>query len=79
MKYLEELNIGDSFSYQNQLFVLTSDFKSNGNKLCYSLNTGFPTWLSSQTIVEHCPIYTLDKDNNIIPVNTTPKHDTFSN
>jgi|694.fasta_scaffold05897_12 hypothetical protein len=79
MKYLEELNIGDSFSYQNQVFLLTSDFKANGNKLCYSLNTGFPTWLSSQSIVEHSPIYILDKDNNIIPLNITPKNDIISN
>jgi hypothetical protein len=79
MKYLEELNPGDSFSYQNQLFLLTSDFKASGKKLCYSLNNGFANWLSDSTIVEHCPLYILDKDNNTIAVNTTPKHDTFSN
>lgn len=79
MKYLEELKPGDCFLYQNQLFLLTSDFKANGNKLSYSLITGFPVWLSSQNIVEQCPIYTLDKDNNTIPVNITPKHETFSN
>jgi hypothetical protein len=79
MKYIEELSPGDSFSYQNHLFLLTSDFKSNGNRLCYSLIDGFPTWLSSQTIVEHSPIYSLDKDNNTIPIKPTPKHDDFSN
>jgi hypothetical protein len=79
MKYLEELKPGDSFLYQNQLFLLTSDFKANGNKLCYSLVSGFPAWLNSQSIVEQCPIYILDKDNNTIPVNITPKHEIFSN
>jgi hypothetical protein len=79
MKYVEELVAGDCFSYQNQVFLLTSDFKSNGDRLCYSLLTGFPNWLSSQAIVESCPIYILDQDNNTIPIKATPKHDTFSN
>lgn len=79
MKYLEELTVGDSFSYKNELFLLTSDFRSNGNRLCYSLFNGLPNWLSSQTMVDNCPIYFLDKDNNTIPVRITPKHDAFSN
>lgn len=79
MKYLEELTVGDSFSYKDELFLLTSDFKSNGNRLCYSLLNGLPNWLGSQTMVETCPIYFLDKDNNTISVRITPKHDTFSN
>lgn len=68
MKYLEELGAGDSFSYQNQTWLLTTDFKSNGQRLCYSLITGFPNWINSQTIVETCPIFILDKDNNTIPL-----------
>ena len=79
MKYIEELIVGDSFSYQSHMFLLTSDFKSNGDRLCYSLSNGLPHWFSDQTIVENAPIYTLDKDNNIIPIKITLKHDTFSN
>ena len=26
MKYIEELNLGDTFSYKDNIFVLTSDF-----------------------------------------------------
>ena len=74
MKYIEELNLGDTFSYKDNIFVLTSDFKSNGYKLCYSLGTGNAHWLASQTIVEHSPTYILDKDNNIIPIKTTNKY-----
>jgi hypothetical protein len=73
MKYIEELNLGDTFSYKDNIFVLTSDFKSNGYKLCYSLGTGNAHWLASQTIVEHSPTYILDKDNNIIPIKITNK------
>lgn len=75
MKYLEELSLGDTFSFKDQMFVLTSDFKNNGSKLCYSLINGQPCWLMSQTIVEHTPIYILDKDNNTIAVKTTSKQD----
>lgn len=73
MKYVEELNFGDTFLYHNDYLILTSDFKSSGNKLCYSLTTGHPTWLSGQTIVDHTPVYILDKDNNTIPIKTTEK------
>lgn len=75
MKYLEELNLGDTFSLKGQMFVLTSDFKNNGSKLCYSLINGQPLWLNDQTIVEHTPIYILDKENNTIAVKTTSKQD----
>lgn len=73
MKYIEELSLGDTFLYQDQLLLLTSDFKANGSRLCYSLTNGLPIWLSNQTIVEHNPVYSLDKDNNTIPVKTTKK------
>lgn len=73
MKYIEELNFGDTFLHKDQLMVLTSDFKSNGSRLCYSLDSGFPVWLTDQTMVEHTPIYVLDKDNNTVPVKITKK------
>lgn len=75
MKYIEELDIGDTFTYKDHLFVLTSDFKSNGFRLCYSLISGQPSWLTNQTMIEHNPIYILDKDNNTIPVKITAKQD----
>lgn len=73
MKYIEELSCGDTFSYQDVVYVLTSDFRPNGNKLCYSLTTGFPFWLKPDTIVNHEPIYILDENNNTIPVKPTEK------
>jgi len=73
MKYIEELECGDTFSYKGNMYILTSDFKSNGNKLCYSLVSGFSQWFNSDTIVNHEPIYILDTNNNTTPVKTTPK------
>lgn len=68
MKYIEELSYGDSFSYQDQLYILTSDFKKDGSKLCIKLDTGLPFWLNSNTIVDITPIYRLDTDNNIVAI-----------
>lgn len=73
MKYIEELSIGDSFTLDNKIYILTSDFKSNGQKCCVGLNDGFIRWLSSQETVDVTPIYILDKDNNIIPIKITEK------
>lgn len=74
MKYIEELECGDTFSYKDNMYILTSDFKSNGSKLCYSLVSGFPQWLNPDTIVNHEPIYILDSNNNTTPIKTTFKN-----
>lgn len=68
MKYLEELSVGECFQIKQSHWLLTSDFKSNGKKLCYDLSTGYPQWMDGNTIVEISPIYSLDKDNNILPI-----------
>jgi hypothetical protein len=75
MKYLEEINNGDCFLYDNYVYVLTSDFKKNGSKLAYRLDNGFPKWFESSTIIEDIQIYRMDKNNNIIPIKETPKND----
>jgi hypothetical protein len=73
MKYLEELETGECFRLNDSLFLLTCDFKSNGNRLCYSLNQGKPQWVAGNTIVNIDPIYTLNSDNNIVAVKTYDK------
>lgn len=71
MKYIEELSCGDCFKIDNQLFILTSDFRKNGQKLAYSLLSGNPRWMNSTDITETISIYTLDENNNISPVKIT--------
>lgn len=68
MKYLEELSIGDTFFFDEDLFILTPDFKASGHKNCINLNTGFARWLSDQTVVYLSPIYRLDADNAVVPI-----------
>jgi hypothetical protein len=68
MKYLEEINHGECFLVGNELYLLTADFRSNNQKLCYSLNTGFAHWFNDQEMVESCPLFRLDANNNIIPL-----------
>lgn len=71
MKYIEELKPGNCFELDKNYFILTADYKKNGNRLCYSLQNGLSRWFDSQTIVTHEPIYTLDKDNNVVAVKPT--------
>lgn len=68
MKYIEELVNGNCFIFDEDVYLLTSDFKKNGQKLAYNMSNGTPRWMNSQTIVEATQIYTLDKENNIVPV-----------
>lgn len=71
MKYIEELLPGNTFKNNDKVFLITCDYKANGSRLCYSLTDGTPQWIDSATIVEHCPVYTLDSSNNIVPVKET--------
>jgi hypothetical protein len=68
MKYLEELSSGETFQFDSENWIVTSDFKSNGKRLCYNLKNGFPSWMDANYAVEISPIYTLDKNNNILPI-----------
>lgn len=75
MKYIEELQNGDVFSYNDILYVLTHDTKSNGDRLCYSLINGSSRWLKPDLIIKHEPVYILDQNNNIQAIKETKKHD----
>lgn len=68
MKYLEELSHGQCFRYQDKQFILTTDFKSNGDKNCIDLSNGMSKWIDSSALVEDIDIYTLDKDNALAPI-----------
>lgn len=73
MKYLEEIGTGESFTYEEQLYIVTSDYKRNGDRFCINLKTGFGKWLMPNAVTNSCPIYVLDEDNNIVAVNPTEK------
>jgi len=68
MKYIEELECGETFLYDSKYFVLSSDFKKNDTKMCVSLNNGFIFWLKSDLIIEQVPLYRMDENNNIIAI-----------
>lgn len=43
--YVEELSFGRTFVFNDQFYVLTPDFKSDGKRLAMSLSTGSYKWL----------------------------------
>lgn len=75
MKYLEELEFGDCFATNGQYFILTTDFKANGKKLCINLVNGLSQWIADNTVIDNIDIFTLDKDNNIIAFKSRKKTD----
>lgn len=72
-KYIEELTFGDCFIFEDDYYVLSIDYKKDGSRYCVSLKDGGPRWFKQDNIVEKIQIYTMDKDNNIIPLKETPK------
>lgn len=73
MKYIEDLSPGDTFEYKNSIYVLTTDFKKNSDKMCVNLKTGSSIWLSGSTLTDISPVYTLDSNNSIIPIKPSEK------
>lgn len=68
MKYIEELEPGDCFSFENNLFILTCDFK-RGHKLSINLKTGHSRWIEFDKSVEKTSIYSIDENTNFYPIN----------
>jgi hypothetical protein len=79
MKYLEELVPGDCFENKGIYYVLSSDFKSDGSRLCLSLQNGFIKWIKSNEIVNLSDLFTLDKENNIIAIKKRDKDANIEN
>lgn len=78
MKYIEELLAGDCFEYTGKYYILSSDFKANGKRMCLSLSDGFSNWMDGSCIVNQTDIFTMDKESNIIAIKERQKDDISS-
>jgi hypothetical protein len=67
-KFIEELVAGDIFELEDQKFVITSDFKKNGERLCVNLHSGNVRWFKSDSHVIHINLYAMDSNNNFHPI-----------
>lgn len=76
MKFLEEVVNGESFLFNETMFILTSDFKIKNKetqRLGINLKDGNPRWIGSNEMVDSIQIYTLDKENNILAIREISK------
>lgn len=73
MKYIEELSNGDCFTLSSSYYIVTSDFKKDGRKLCLNLKTGLLHWIKPDESVDEIDIFTIDKDNNILAIKERKK------
>lgn len=71
MKYIEELEFGETFVYNDKYYVLSADFKKDNSRMCISLNDGFVCWLKPDSIVKLVSLYCMDENTNIIPIKET--------
>ncbi len=80
-KYIEELKAGDAFTVtategdrieNNKIkYVLSCDFKSNGQRMCINLLDGTTRWLDANCVVQESQLFTMDKENCIVAVKET--------
>ena len=67
-KFIEELESGDCFEIENKRFILTSDYKKNGDRLAIDAANGNSRWLKSDCHVFVLTLYTMDSENNFMPI-----------
>lgn len=72
-KYIEELNNGDAFILNNNTYILSSDFKKNGDKLSISLVDGNSRWVKPNDMIEPIQLFIMDKEDNIIAIKESKK------
>lgn len=70
-KFIEELEAGDSFEFNDGKFLITSDFKKNGDRLCVNISDGSFRWFSPNHHVTNNYLYTMDNNNNFYPIRET--------
>ena len=76
---LEELLNGDCFEINSTIYIVTCDFKKNGQRLCIDLKTGESRWMTANTIIDKISLLYTNKDNHIIAIKETPKEDVPTN
>ncbi len=73
--FLEELSCGDCFDSSGQLFIITTDYKKNNDRLCINLKDGSSRWFKSDSIVSKISIFHTDEDSNIVAIKELSKSD----
>ena len=72
MKYIEELDPGDIFSWKKQRYILSADYRpfKNGTQrhMSVSVENGLCKWFVSNEAVEIVDLYYRDKKGNILLV-----------
>lgn len=71
MKYLEELDHGSCFVFEDQKFILTKDFRSrskNTEFCCINITTGFVQWIEGNQIVKIINLYYIDDEKNLVAI-----------
>ena len=75
MKYIEELQNGDAFSYKNKIYIISSDLDNKGRRNCLSLFDGFPKWFKPSETVELTQLFFVDENNHFIAIKETKKEE----
>jgi len=68
MTYIEELDNGECFIFNDDYYIVSCDFNSQKKRFCINLVDGNARWFKGNTIVKNFDIYRIDDDNNLIMV-----------
>lgn len=73
--FIEELDSGDCFNNSNELYIVTTDYKKDGSRLCINLKNGFNRWFKPDTIINKVGIFYTDAESNIVAIKELSKKD----
>jgi|LakMenE18May11ns_1017448.scaffolds.fasta_scaffold9957858_4 hypothetical protein len=71
MKYIEELNNGDKFLYQNYCYLLTIDYRQINKQIqrcCVNMHNGSISWLNNSTIIDQISVFYQNQENLLVEI-----------
>jgi hypothetical protein len=76
---ISKLIFGCTFSFNDNIFLLTQDRNRKDQRNCINIKNGSSQWIDESTEVQVVPLYTLDKDNNFMPLKEDGNYEFIQN
>jgi hypothetical protein len=76
---ISKLLFGSTFLLNHNIFILTQDRNRLDQRNCINIKTGSSQWIDDSIDVEIVPLYTLDKNNNFMPLKEDNNYELVTN
>jgi hypothetical protein len=73
--FIESLSPGDTFEFNNNNYIITYDYKKNGDRLAINLKDGSVKWFNPSDMINKISIFYMNQDHHMIAIKESSKND----